>query len=597
MIAESRMTQGNSTQSGIAERYVATLLRSRSKEETHRELSELTREMINARKLNWVEEVEGSQSEADSATAVDSEMTESLVEEQELLAKLKRNQQPVIEPSQTDRNVTQIGIRVPGSGSLICHLVASPNSLPSFVALLKMAAGYFVLASDQQQQTQLKSFALDTSVRLGLIEGLFKTPDCDDALKVFCEQVAQFAGASLGMLFLTPKRGKSSRLAAFSGPGQADVHGETMRLARGLANEVMIGGQAVDQEIDNKANCPSRSAAALAAHLGAARVITIAIDDSQGNSRGALLLVGEQFEESRISQLRHAVTSCSAALLFRHRPSLPGTAPHSRRRLRSWSIVLLVLALLTGLMFVPVPYHAHTSVLLSPTTRRIIDAPFEGILLRTDAKSGDLVEAGQVLAAMDDQPLTLELSRLKSEETRVRKQHEIDLAQGEVAKSQLAELRLNELKASIELVQSRLRQSQIVSPISGVIISQDLDDVQHSPVTLGQPLYEVAPLNEIRAEIEVPAHQASELYVGQDVDIWIEDGGSRKRSGKIKRIAPRTQLRNGRNVVLCELLLDNDSAALRPGMEGHAAIDSGQKTIGWVLFHRLWDRGRVYVGI
>ena len=70
------------------------------------------------------------------------------------------------------------------------------------------------------------------------------------------------------------------------------------------------------------------------------------------------------------------------------------------------TVVAIALALA-----VEVPYHVRTSLTLAPTQRRNVSAPYDGILVASVVKSGDVVAKGQLLGRLDDAPLRLELSR------------------------------------------------------------------------------------------------------------------------------------------------------------------------------------------
>ncbi len=583
----------------VSERFVAILLRAASAGAAHVELAAVTCELINARSVEWVPEVkvdDGSKAELEAEEKAGLESEDS-IQRAGVLEKLNHQSSPVIEPVKSDPQVTIIGIKITGQGVLLCTLVSSPLAIPSFVAVLKLAAGYFVLANDRQQQNQLKSFAIDTSVRLSLMEVLFKTPARAEAFESYCGQVAQCSGASVVLLCLVPPRRGVARVSVISSNQQTESAGETGRLARKLAAEVLVAGEALVEELDNEGVCPSRNAEVLASHLRVKRVQAVALVDTGGVTRGAVLLAGDELSDSRMAQVRRAVASTAPVVFLRQHSASKGSAVEGRKRTNASAVVFGLLALGIGAMFIPVPNRIHSALKVTPIVRRFVAAPFDGVLLKGLVRSGDPIAEGGRLALMDDQPLELERSRLRAEQIRVRKQQEIHLAAGEIEKSQMSDIRLTELAASVELVEGRIRQAQIVSPIEGVVISRDLDDVEDSSVTMGQTLFEIAPLKVLRAEIEVPDFRASDLAVGQTVSIWIENGDGEKRTGEITRITPQAEVRDRRNVVLCTVLITNDADLIRPGMEGRASIDAGQRPLGWLLFHRLWDRGRVYLGV
>ena len=65
--------------------------------------------------------------------------------------------------------------------------------------------------------------------------------------------------------------------------------------------------------------------------------------------------------------------------------------------------------------------------------------------------------------------------------------------------------------------------------------------------------------------------------------------GSRFR-GTLAAIHPRAEIRDGSNVFLGEVELENARQLLRPGMKGHAQIRGPKKSVPWVVFHKPWSK-------
>jgi hypothetical protein len=55
---------------------------------------------------------------------------------------------------------------------------------------------------------------------------------------------------------------------------------------------------------------------------------------------------------------------------------------------------------------------------------------------------------------------------------------------------------------------------------------------------------------------------------------------------QVGRIQPRAELRDGENVFVAEVPLENERRELLPGMRGHGRIAVGKARLGWILFRR-----------
>ncbi|NIS36584.1 MAG: HlyD family efflux transporter periplasmic adaptor subunit, partial [Actinobacteria bacterium] len=67
------------------------------------------------------------------------------------------------------------------------------------------------------------------------------------------------------------------------------------------------------------------------------------------------------------------------------------------------------------------------------------------------------------------------------------------------------------------LLEHQLAHATLVAPITGTVISEDLNDRIGAPVELGELMFEVAPLDSLRADLAVPEDRITDL-VSDDPD-------------------------------------------------------------------------------
>lgn len=265
-----------------------------------------------------------------------------------------------------------------------------------------------------------------------------------------------------------------------------------------------------------------------------------------------------------------------------------GTAKANLRTIkgRFWLIVALTLVALLGL---PMPYRIRTNCLIEATERRFVVAPFEGVVEEGFFEPGDEVKAGQVLAKMDDQEIRYGLIGVRAERQRAAKKREMELAAGNVSDSLLSDLDRQRLAAKQNLLEYQQQQVELRSPIDGYILSGSLERTHGMSVDLGKVLYEVGPLSPLKIQIAIPAEEVGQAREGNHVRVWIRGFENQSFQARIERIRPQSELRDGRNVFLAEITLNNASGLLRPGMEGSVRIDCANRPLGWNLFHKPWD--------
>ena len=207
----------------------------------------------------------------------------------------------------------------------------------------------------------------------------------------------------------------------------------------------------------------------------------------------------------------------------------------------------------------------------------------------TRVEPGDLVAAGDLLARMDGREILWDLSAAEAERSQAVKQRDVDLAEREVTKVLISQFETERLDAKIDVLQFRRENLDVRSAIDGVVLSGSLEKSQSAPVDVGQVLYEIGPLDDLKVEIEVPDIDVAQVQEGQCVKVWIDGLEGVPIEAIIDRIAPRSEVRNDRNVFIAKVALANPDLRFRPGMRGSARISGPLRPLAWNVFHKPWD--------
>lgn len=263
----------------------------------------------------------------------------------------------------------------------------------------------------------------------------------------------------------------------------------------------------------------------------------------------------------------------------------------TRKARLSWAIAAAVAVVLAVVgLTLPATYYVSSDCILQPQTRRFVAAPFDGQLDKCLVKPGDLVDADQVLAHMDGRSLRVELAGLEAEYQRASKERDVNMAAGKVAQSQMALLECERLDNKRQLLARRMEHLDLRTPLAGVILSGDLQRSEGAPVSVGQALFEVAPLEQMICEIAVSEEETRHAQPGQDVTIRLAAFPGVTWTGRLERIHPRSEIRDQKNVFVAEVALENDARLLRPGMKGQAWIATSPRSRGWIWFHKPLEK-------
>jgi multidrug efflux pump subunit AcrA (membrane-fusion protein) len=245
--------------------------------------------------------------------------------------------------------------------------------------------------------------------------------------------------------------------------------------------------------------------------------------------------------------------------------------------------------MLVAILAIPVHYKIRCDCEMEAVARRFVAAPFDGKLEKALVSPGQPVARGDVLARMSGRQNRLELAELTAERGRVAKQRDVAMAAYDVAAAQLAKLDMERLDLNLKMLQRRAEQLEITSPIDGFVISGDHEKLEGAPLATGQTLFEVAPMEQMVAEVAIPEDEVSFVQTNMDVIIQLDAFPRRVWRGRIASVHPRSENIDNENVFIAEVVLGNPDALLQPGMKGRAKTIAGRRFLAWNLFHKSCD--------
>ena len=252
----------------------------------------------------------------------------------------------------------------------------------------------------------------------------------------------------------------------------------------------------------------------------------------------------------------------------------------------------LTAAALVGVLCVPWPYHVHGTCTLEPIVRRIVCAPYDGLLEVSLVEPGAVVQPDETLARMDAREIRWERASAVAERHQASKDFDRNLSDQQIPKAQLAQFEGDRLDQKLKLLQSREDNHELKSPIAGIVLKGSVEKLSSAPVKTGQSLFEVGQLHPLRLEIDVPADDFAHVRAGQNVLVMLEGLVDRPIEGQIVKVRPRSEIRDGHNVFVAEVVVPNEDQRLRPGICGQATITSDTHPLAWNAFHKAWDAVR-----
>jgi len=432
-------------------------------------------------------------------------------------------------------------------------------------------------------------------VATGLEHGQFKVA----AIEVTNELAERFACQRVSLGFLSAGR---IRVAAMSHSSSIEQNSKLVRAIRNAMSEALDQGATLVFAKDSEPSIlATRLHSQLATLLQGATICTLPLI-SNGKAVGVLLLeraADENFSAETVAQCEQIGLLLGPLLEMRRRDEKP-------LFIKIFSSLHLWLGKLFGPRHLPLKVGFVLSVvvvgwlsLASATFRiscdsvleakvcRAIIAPQQGYIATAQARAGDLVRKGDLLATLDDQDLLSEQRKWLSQRAQLLKEYRKALAAADRAEVSILKAKREQAEAQLNLVEQQLDRTRLVAPFAGLIVKGDLSQALGSPIERGEVLFEVAPTNEYRTILKIDDRDIGFISVGQTGQLRLSGIPDQLIDIQVDRITPVSTVEAGRNYFRVEAVMANHSDLLHPGMEGITKIDVGQEKLLWIWSRRL----------
>ncbi|MEM8757393.1 MAG: HlyD family efflux transporter periplasmic adaptor subunit [Planctomycetota bacterium] len=263
-----------------------------------------------------------------------------------------------------------------------------------------------------------------------------------------------------------------------------------------------------------------------------------------------------------------------------------------------------VLLLMVALVVVDRPYRIEAPVSLAPVDRRVIAAPYDATIVEVlaAAEPGRRVEAGELLMRLDTSEMELSAIEARGQLRQAEAQSDDAMRRGNGAEQQQAGARADQARARLKLFQRRIEQAEVRAPISGTVLTGDLRDRIGGTLTRGDVLFEIAPLDSMRVVASVDDRDIGLVLEAMEAEGAAAIGTvatraypDRRYPVVIERVVPMAQAEGGQNAFEVHATLDDAAAWMRPGMQGLAKLEVGDRSLLWIGSRRIVDTLRLWL--
>jgi len=240
------------------------------------------------------------------------------------------------------------------------------------------------------------------------------------------------------------------------------------------------------------------------------------------------------------------------------------------------------------ILLLPFQYHVSSDANLQSIYKHLLVAPQDGYLKAINARPGDLVKKGDVLAQLNDDELRLEERKVRSQRQQFQQEYDNALASSNRVEAAIANAKVDQADIQLRLLAQQSQRTQLLAPADGIVVSDDISQTLGAPLKQGDVLFEIAANSGYRVQLFVNESDVTAIQVGQEGHVKLRSLPNETFEFTVTKITPISEVREGRNFFRVEADLAREVPELRTGMTGSGKIAVGRRPLIWIWFHDIW---------
>jgi len=299
-----------------------------------------------------------------------------------------------------------------------------------------------------------------------------------------------------------------------------------------------------------------------------------------------------------------ATVAIRNAQLYRQVPLISALEPLAAKKrafqampkAKRLALISAIAVALLFLIFFPLSLKVGGNAYVLPTRTATADAEVDGIIDQVNYREGDFVPAGAVVAVLRGDEHLLNLNQAQARYDILTREITRSQAASGAAAAQIERVKLDQAQREIALYRTKLEQTQIRAPISGVIVTPKLDEKRGRLIKRGEAFCEQANVNPVVIDAAVSEDDIGLVSPGQEVWLKANAFPERKFIGRVSRISPQATVEQEERVFIVRAEIDNPDQSLRTGMLGRTKIRTSSHSIGYVLLRdpARWIRKKIW---
>ena len=262
------------------------------------------------------------------------------------------------------------------------------------------------------------------------------------------------------------------------------------------------------------------------------------------------------------------------------------------------------------LLLPPFSSKVTTQLLLEPGKDAHVRAEVDGEVQQVFVRQGQEVQAGQVLAILQNPEIEAQAKVLAQELALASSDLRYDQDRSDFGMAAKSVRERGRIQEELGVARKKLQDLEIRAPFDGVVSTPEVDQTVGEFLAAGDEFARVVDRRTMKARILVRDWELQEIHAGASAKVKVLPFPYRTYSGKVDAILPAAALdhpvtqtetlqrlgQNLTNYFAVEVEFANPDGSLREGMTGTAKITGRRHSIAWQVARATWRwmRGQVW---
>ena len=253
-------------------------------------------------------------------------------------------------------------------------------------------------------------------------------------------------------------------------------------------------------------------------------------------------------------------------------------------------------ALLLFLVLFPFPMRVDGNATTTAAHLSQVQPGVTGVIRQVYVREGQHVEAGQVLADLEDWDYRSALAAASAKYETASSEMNRALAANDSSDAGIQRAAAAYWSSEVERDKQRLDRTHIRAPIAGWVTTPHIEDFTGRHFGAGDTLAEIIDSSKSSVDVALDEEDVALARAGARAAVKLESFPNRTFRGDVSVVSPRSQMEGEKRFFYARVTVPNSDGLLRPGMQGRGKISVGWRPVGFVILRRpaLWAYGKLW---